>query len=687
MNRSRWPTAGAASAAALLLTALLALAWLARSTGTERVVDTLSVNAQTLSTALRVQFERALTLGIPLEELPGVEPLLAERLSHHREVVFFALLSPEDAVQTWVPSPQLSAEQIARWRPHWPVGGVAQAVGPSAGYQVVRTPIQPEPGGPVYGWLVTGFDPHHIDRQVNAVVGDLLVAILVALVVVLEGLRLVSQRPSWGRLHALRAYLGQISRGHLGVQSPLQGPSPWAGATASLDARVARLRQRWADAIDAVPSPAWRDTWQRWGESAGLGRTVGSGQGTDALGWMRAVVFLVALSDELVRPFLAVLASSLPGPASGSPSTLAGITLSTFLLTWALSQPFGAGLLQRYGSQRCLGVATGTVALSLLATAWAPHWWALTGLRALTGVGFGLVLIFSQTLMLRVSQDRGRALAMGEFVAAVVAAGMCGPVMGGLMQVKLGTAFTLGAAASCALVAWVLARQIGAIEPPAHRGQPLSWRSLGALVRYRPLLGLLVCSAIPGKLAATSVLLLWIPLSVSALGESASTTGRLLLLYFLAFWLVASLAGRRSDRQNARKPFVLVGGVLSALGCGVGFAWDSLWGLAAAATLLGLGQAWLSSPQIVWATQMADQNRHAADAEVTLGVYRLVERFGGAVGPVVVAAIGNWVGLQMAMLVLAGLFASGTLATWLWLPESKRHRVGSLSPTLPRNPE
>jgi MFS family permease len=676
-------------AVALMAAAVLTLALLARGLGAERVAHTLEGNTTAIATALRIQFERALGVGMPLDALVGVEPMFRDHLQRHREVSFFALLDAQGHTLTFTANPALPAADQAQARQDWG-GGWTENPEASAHFRGVRSPIE-GPGGSggaaatPQGWLLSGYPAHYIDQQVNAVVTDLFVAVLIAVILAIELMRFVGRREGWGLWLQFRHFLHEVQRGRLSGRSPLSPDGAWGRLGQDMNRRIDGLRQRVTQGLQAAPSTregaAWRETLRGWAARHSLLSLPTPWQGHGDLSLLRMVVFLVALSDELVRPFMAVHASQLDGPLALSPEALAGIPLSSFLLTWALSQPFGANLLQRHGSRRCLSVATGMVGLLMLATAFTSHWLVLTALRGLTGMAFGFVLIFSQTLMLRLGQASGRAAAIGEFVGAVVAAGICGPVIGGLMSVKLGTAPTLVASGVCALVALGLARQLGTVGATGSRGRPLSWASLGALLRHRRLLTLLLCSAIPGKLAATAVLLLVIPLSVAELGESASLTGRLLLLYFLAFWLVAGWAGRLSDRQQSRKVFVVAGGALSALGCAAGFVVDGVWGLVLLSSLLGLGQAWLSSPQIVWATQMADHDPHGTDSEVVLGIYRLIERFGGALGPVVVASLVGSQGLSGALLWLCAALALGAVVTALALAPQAEDTPRSGGPT------
>jgi MFS family permease len=257
---------------------------------------------------------------------------------------------------------------------------------------------------------------------------------------------------------------------------------------------------------------------------------------------------------------------------------------------------------------------------------------------------------------------------------------MCGPVIGGLLAVKFGAVLAFAVAAVCALVALFMARGLRRVESAGAllpSGKVLSMAVVRNTVRHPTLMALMVFSSVPGKLTSTAVLLMLVPLSSVEMGFPPSVTGRLLLLFFMGFFLVSGVSARWSDRWNARKPFIAIGGLVSAVACFVAYGLDSVWGLCALCGLLGLGQAWVASPQIVLATQLIATRGASADGEMALGLYRLVERLGGALGPVLAAVlIGQW-GLRGALLGLGLLLALGCAATAWAL---RHHREGVSAP-------
>jgi MFS family permease len=667
-------------AAALLVAALAVLAVVARNAGATLVVNALARNSETIGTALRIQIERALAIGIDLDHLVGVDDVLNAELLRHRELSFFALVAANGDVISLVGRDQATpAEREEMKRLLLIKDNVAVQ---DSSFRVAKMDVTDGLSGARKATLVIGFPANYIDKQVNAVVMDLVVAVLIALILVAEFLRYLSQRSALHAFSRFREFTQHLKNGDLGHRGQLQAMDPTGVLSQGMDDRLNTVRRTYQELVHRIEqSPAQLKECAapltlRLNEMARQYRLDADpkevrNRSEDAR--LRMVVFLVALSEEICRPFFAVYASSLDGPLALSSEVLAGIPLTTFLLTWALSQPFGAALLRRYGASNCLVGAAGLTGLGLLATAATDSWAGLVGLRALTGFGFGCVLIFSQAIMLRIGRATGRARAMAEFVAAVVAAGICGPVIGGLLAVKFGTTFAFALAAACALAAILFAKGTSDAQTAGTSAKPFSVKATVAAMRHTRLLFLVVFSAIPGKITSTAVLLMLVPLATAELGESPAVAGRLLLLFFLGFFLTSGWAAKMSDRWNVRKPFIAVGGLVSALACLAGYAMDNIWGLFVVCSLLGLGQAWLSSPQIVLVTQMMEARRSAADSELALGVYRLIERFGGAMGPILAAFLIRQYGLRGAMLAFGVILAVGCLVTMaaLWTYQEK----------------
>jgi MFS family permease len=150
--------------------------------------------------------------------------------------------------------------------------------------------------------------------------------------------------------------------------------------------------------------------------------------------------------------------------------------------------------------------------------------------------------------------------------------------------------------------------------------------------------------------------------------------GRTLLLYFLVFAVTVSLFANWSDASGRRLPFLVAGGLVSALACWALPGLGGVLGMAACCALLGLGQAMQSSPQLALVTEIFEpqpDSQPLATPEQALAAFRLLERLGSIAAPFVTAAAVADFGYAGAMLAIGIFLAAATLGMLLGLQTAK----------------
>lgn len=385
--------------------------------------------------------------------------------------------------------------------------------------------------------------------------------------------------------------------------------------------------------------------------------------------FLRLPVFLFCLSEEVTRPFIPTHAQALAPTAPWLPHDLAvSLPITLFMLIWALSQPLGARLSGRIGRRRAFILAALLSALGLTLTALTDHLLAFMAWRCLTALGYGLALITAQGMVVDHTKGHNRASGMALFIGALLAAGVCGPVAGGIITDEAGATTTLLVGAVLALMA---AATLGLLLPKGERhgppGTPAWHRDLSPaivkLARNQRFTALMAFSAIPAKVAATGILFCLIPLLLTESGADKAEIGRVQMLYFLFFIIASPLAANLSDRWQIRRGFI-VGGGLATLAALIPLALvDQAWGPYLAIALFGAAQALISAPQLSLVTQIATRVRVA---EITaIGWYRLLERLGGALGPLVVIGLAASGSYHEAALGIGLVCAGSALLFWL----------------------
>jgi len=599
--RTRHPAALAWIAILLCLATPLAMAWSAREAARPLVAQQIAENADAMGRALNLQIARALHYGIPLAQLQGVGELFRNALEQAPELSYLALQAGH--ADTLHATRQTDSLDTAP----------------------ARDVLRPTPQGAT---VVVGYPAHYVDHQLAGMLLDLLLALVVSAVLIVECAR------------------GRWQRSTLAMLAAQQLARRWAA-----------LRQRM---LPAAPTAA-------------LGPAA-----TEQMTRLRFVIFLVALSEELLRPFFTVFAIHMPPMGLHlTPTMVAGLPVAAFMATLALAQPLGPALARRFELRWSLMLSALAGSVALAATGWADSTPALVVLRAFTGMAYGLALILAQTALVRITQTRQRARGMTQIAGAIVAAGIVGPPFGGMIAAHAGPGAGFAACALCLVLAACVSRRLQ-LEHPAATATGTSatggWRGYWAVVRNPRALAVILGAALPARLVAVTVLVVVVPLQMSALQQPAAMAGRTLLLYFLVFAVTVSLFANWSDASGRRLPFLVAGGLVSALACWALPGLGGVLGMAACCALLGLGQAMQSSPQLALVTEIFEpqpDSQPLATPEQALAAFRLLERLGSIAAPFVTAAAVADFGYAGAMLAIGIFLAAATLGMLLGLQTAK----------------
>lgn len=377
---------------------------------------------------------------------------------------------------------------------------------------------------------------------------------------------------------------------------------------------------------------------------------------------VRPALFLFMLAEELTRPFLPTWARALAPPDWGlSPSLLASLPLVLFLAVVALAQWPLVAWSERFGRRpgMVLGALLGAAGLAV--AAWLPGYGALLGARLLGALGFAMVFVSAQGAVIDGSSARDRARSLALFVRAILVAGLCGPPLGGLAAERWGEPVAFALAAGVALLAAGVAwRQIPRANAVATLA-PAGGTGPGRLLRQPGLAALLLGCALPAKLLLAALCFYLLPMHLEDLGYGSAVTGRLQTIYPLTMVLLVPLAAQLADRWGQRRRFVLAGGLLA--GASALLAWPlgpGVWALALVLLGLGLGQALSITPQSALVADLARALPGRQGAHV-LGLFRLTERGGSALGP----AVGAWLlpaaGFGPAVALIGALVLGGSL--------------------------
>jgi predicted MFS family arabinose efflux permease len=271
-------------------------------------------------------------------------------------------------------------------------------------------------------------------------------------------------------------------------------------------------------------------------------------------------------------------------------------------------------------------------------------------------MGYALMYVACQGYVVANAPPRQQASSGALFVSGLMAATICGPAIGGILADHIGYTATFGCAAILASCAGLMAfRLLSARSIPKLLPRRPARGVVRALVGNGRLMLLMLFAAIPAKLLLNGFLFFLVPLTLSEFGDSRSEIGRIAMIYGLAALFLGPVLARLADRFALHGLLVGAGGLLAGLGLIPVFFFPTTTGVLVGVLLLGIGQAMSISSQLALVTGIGRTAIEQFGQGPVLGSYRLIERLGGAAGPLVAAGLVAAFGYPAAITLLGML--------------------------------
>jgi len=638
----------------VVVCALGASAFISHRVFEQALAPEMSKKVATIGASVRSLVLNAVSHRIDFRELYGIEQKFDEIKSAVPEIAYFAVTDAQGVVLHQRFSAPSGAAAYFR-KP----SVLAALSKPESAPSSVRIGDQYIVSLPIIsaheplGMLHIGVDVRFVDSIVLGMTYDMLVVLVVALFFTLELLHFMAGE----RLESSLKSLGNtIDRGIAGDFSKraqrATATSDFGAVTGMLESVLARTNAafealtrdveaaRRYPAHERPPALAAANTGlqqlsqrYRFGHEPEAARS-----GNSQIGKVRAPLFLFILAEELTRSFLPTYVKTLPIPIPGlSPEIAMGLPISLFMLIVALAQPHLGAFSERVGHRRAMLVGAGIAALGFLATAFASTVLDLLIWRSLCALGYAMVFVAGQGYVLEQASASKRARNFAVFVGAIMVATVCGPSIGGILADNIGERMTFGVSALLALGSIVAMRHLPDRQPSdpdraATRAPRL--REIGALLLNARFMAVTGLAAMPAKIVLTGICFYLVPLYVLSIGDSQAITGRLLMSYAVVMVLMTPLSAALASSRERMEWLVGGGLVVSGLGASLLLAnGGTLW-VFASIVLIGLGQSLSISAQSALVAEHCSREVAGMGESAVYGVYRLLERIGNALGPV-----------------------------------------------------
>jgi predicted MFS family arabinose efflux permease len=665
---------------------------------TDKVGPQLEANALVIGERVRDRIEHAVDLGIPFDGMVGVEAYLSDALAGSPGVSRISLMTPDRTVlfSTFAADTADMDGTAAETRRLFEL--IDQLIPLTSPEQDTLAPSEIElplqSSGQLFGFALVEIDTLYVAKRLRETTIDIAVMTGIAFLLAAEILIIVTSMTISGPMGQLSRVLERMSQRYfthevIPVGTPLNrstisvanGLIAFANGTAArISGRISVLRAAAVRGARGLPEA----TLTRWeAQLARIGRFASTPDGgrplaaTQLIG-VRGAAFLFVMAEELTRPFLPIFIGTVAEPTANiDRALLIAIPISAFMLGLALAGPIAAIWSDRMGRRTSYVAGAILSTAGLFWTAYATGLGDLMASRAMSGFGYALTFVACQGHVIDRTDARSRTRGMSAFVGGIMAADICGPAIGGILADQIGYRGTLMVAAGFALFAAGLATLLLDNDiRPGRTGPEAARRGLGRLrvdvalacLRNGRLVALIVLAAIPAKMLLTGFLFFLVPLTMLDLGASDAEIGRIAMIYGIAALALMPSLARLCDRFQAHG-FMVGFGALVAGWPLVPLVFGDSWALVALAVLgLGVGHSMSIPAQSVLVTLMAKDEIDQFGPGPVLGVFRLSERIGSVIGPLIAARLTQEYGLGHTAAIF-GFFVvtTGTVFSALFL--------------------
>lgn len=691
------PTRGVLSrllvlAVAILLAGQIVVAWFA-VTGFERVLEPqLEQKADVVGRAVSDQIAYAIDdLRIPPGELVGVDAFLDEVLGANADIRYLILRRPGgDILFARGPDPDELARVIAELPVLVEEPGMRTTIDD---FVDGAFPIVVE--GRTETILHVGVSGDYVRGRLSEVLFDVGTVILVSLLVAIEFLLFFVTVRVAAPLDRIETVLRRATRGGFADRLVLRSRDEIGRLANAANRALRSLRQRYDDfrfeareikeaQIDADVSAKVQGVVDRVESQFDFKK--GEDVMMRSAMRIRIPLFLFMFSEELSRSFLPLFIERLSPPsATLSTELLIGLPITLFMLAAAAMTPIGGAMADRYGAARVFLMGVAPAVIGYIGTVFAQGYYDLIAWRALSAVGYGLIFIAAQAWVAENTDEKNRAQGMAVFVGAVFAATICGPSIGGIAANRIGYEMTFLISAGLALISGMIVYgMLADSKPRAGAAAPMTTRAAWTLMGRDPrLFAVTVFAAAPGKMMLSGFLFYLVPLYLAQLENSQSAIGRMMMLYGVATIALTPLAARFADRTGRHASVVGVGGLIAGLGCIFGAVAVSgsasvdaaTTGVVAAIIALGVGHALCFTSQLALVQRAAAARGEEIGQASVIGAYRLIERLGTVLGPIIAGGFATALGYQNAMIGVGAVGVACIIAFMLVYRSAGRSRA------------
>ncbi len=676
-----------ALSALLLLISQIAFAWFSLNEFEKVLRPQLERKAEVVGRAVGNLVRYSVDdLGFPPERLVGVDAYFTRIMHANPDIDFMALLDAGGGVLSL---DGISAEDFTTIDLSEAVPG---ATVPSSASEHVAAPFPISVDGTVVATLIVGVSLEYVSDRLSDIYLDVITVIVVSWLVTLEFMLFFMNTKLTTPLNGISIALARGQKGVFADRVVSRARDEVGLVTASINDLIHALQQKYDDfrfelhevrsaQLDKAVVQRVQAVKNR--VDARLRFSGGEDIRPSSSLQIRIPLFLLMFSEELSRPFLPIFISRLvPAETTVSHEFMIGFPITLFMFVAAVLTPFGGVLSDRFGARRVFILGAIPATIGYFGTFLTQGYLDFIMWRTFSGVGYGLIFIAAQAWVAENTRGRHMAQEMSVFVGAVFVGMICGPPFGGIIAARLGYEATFLLSAGLAFVSGLIVYSMldNSMGKRVRAGTRLGISGARMLLLDPRFFAVTFLAAVPGKFIVTGFFFYLLPLHLNAVGNSQSVIGWLMMLYGLSTFALLPLVSRFADRSGQYPVLVGLGVGLTGAGClailpELGIPNPNV---AAAISILclGVGHA-LSLPSQLAIIQQAAARFHGAVGPASaISAYRVIERLGLVMGPLVAAPLAIAFGTAGAIVGL-GLITLAFVPFYAFAMYLSRNRPGA----------
>lgn len=603
--------------------------------------------ARAVAESVQQDVQYAISVGIPFEEIRGLEQHITILVEEHPEVSEMRVVSvseqlemSEAGVAEAVIDTEAETEEGLGYRVITSISEIGSILFRSGNASEVIS-VDIVENDTVVASIESVVDETYMNGKMTSVFFDTLVILIAVSLVALEVVVVLSASQLAEPFRVVERALNRRASGDLRQYEGGLGRGRLTSFVKTLNVYNATLKDRVNVAIESVADAGRKAKLITLAERTSLFITDKRQQASimDA----RIPLFVFCFAEELQKSFLPLFVAEFYSDSDlFSRDIMMGLPISAFMFVIAVFTPFAGKLVDKFGNRPLFLAGLLPAIAGYLFCYMAQSGNDILIGRSMTAVGYAVITISCQSYIAAVVVAENRARGMAVFVGVLMTATMCGTAIGAILADWLGYKPVFLVATGFAVMAGILGYSMLSTDlpEPEQKKKPVgvSKSPIATLLRNSQFVLIVLFCAIPAKVILTGFLYLFVPIYLASLDATQSEIGRVMMLYSLIIIPISPLASGFADRLG-KNLWMVIGATIAS-----GIVLLGLYQSASVAMVLtvvvalGIVHSFLKAPLIVAAMEAAEKSPDITRTGA-LSLLRTSERIGSVIGPVVVAAM------------------------------------------------